>query len=422
MSLGDLMKRTLLLTLLVAGSAALVIYFFHDDFHQTFLPGLGISPSVGDGIGVFLIVMLAFLAQRALSLAFYRDLQFGLAGPDPVLAGKLNDAEAMNAEIARELQSVRQYNEVLRQQLAHISQETEQAAFDITERLQAIDVVVTRLDSFVTDTAGRSSQIVNLSEHNISENAQLISRMEIYIRERMDEVSQDRQRIEAIAKEAEELGQLVTLIKQISGQTDLLALNAAIEAAHAGEAGRGFAVVADEVRKLSTATDAAVGKINDGIHAISSSIRQQFQEKISHSKIDEERLALGQFSTQLSSLGAGYQSLLEQDMHVLETVRGASSELAGMFMEALASVQFQDITRQQIEQVQQALIRLDEHCEHLSARILAARDQDFHYTPLDERLEALYASYVMASQRTTHRETLQDGGPRETDSAKIELF
>ncbi|WP_345792177.1 methyl-accepting chemotaxis protein [Thauera sp. JM12B12] len=159
--------------------------------------------------------------------------------------------------------------------------------------------------------------------------------------------------VDELGNQSDRVAEVVSLIKDIAGQTNLLALNAAIEAARAGEQGRGFAVVADEVRKLAERTSAATEEISGMIDDIQASKTQ----------------ALANIESAVARVGKGTELAAEAGASIARITEDAC-RVEQVFGAIASSLVEQSTAARQIAAAVESVASLADETEH-SARVVA---------------------------------------------------
>lgn len=244
--------------------------------------------------------------------------------------------------------------------------ETDIAAFQIIEQAQGIDQSMDNLiNNKLKNLHNYSDEVAVETKTTMADNERSVSDLRFYIDKRLDDIKQEQQDAEALTEKISFMAAFIQIIKDIADQTNLLALNAKIEAARAGEHGRGFAVVAGAVRDLSDQSEKAVSQIEETIVTVTETIQIQIDKKMNKAALKTETDMLTRLELQLNALSDSYRLIDHLNNQILESVGFSANEVSEKILQLLASIQFQDITRQQMEQVQKTQGQIDNYINNV---------------------------------------------------------
>ena len=186
--------------------------------------------------------------------------------------------------------------------------EIDEGARRVTSTVAQSRLIAATVADAAVETSTSTSSIATATEEmnlSLSEVSAQVLETSRFAARAVDRVGQTDEIVGLLARDAAEIGEVVSMVQSIAKKVNLLALNATIEASRAGEAGRGFAVVASEVKSLAQQTAAATAQIGERVGSI---------QRISQSAVEAIN-EIGSVIGEMGMLSARVASAVEQQSH-----------------------------------------------------------------------------------------------------------
>jgi twitching motility protein PilJ len=230
-----------------------------------------------------------------------------------------------------------------------LAQGSASQAEQILDSAAALDEMALSIQQ-VSENASLSSTVASQSL-NSAKNGALAVQNTIQVISRMgNKVQETENHIKSLEQHSQDIGEIVSLISDISDRTSILAINASIEASLAGDAGHGFAIVAHEVERLAIRASEATKQIHNlvdtmqdkAIKAMIAMEESTFEVSRGSNVADEAGQALREIETVSSRLADLIQSIsmsATQQARGSENLSQAMSEIANITKKTASETQ-----------------------------------------------------------------------------------
>ncbi|KAA5599913.1 methyl-accepting chemotaxis protein [Blastochloris sulfoviridis] len=331
-------------------------------------------------------------------------------------AGDRTPAPAAAPLIAARIEELVPFFALTDAQLRSIVEQTGDAAIGILEQLRNLDGQIVAMKAKSAASHDRGNRI---SAEGLSTDHKVVALIRNYMRARSEEIAAERVHLGRVIEQMNSLKNLTHSLDQIGSATNILSLNATIEAERAGALGAGFKVVASEIRALSQKSRAAVQEANTAIAATQSVIESTLLGAATDQRRKAEAEQIEQVLSALDAVSQSYSAIVAEHDTLMAEMDAEHAAIACSVLDTYGRIQFQDVVRQQVEALIDALTSLRSVLDSFAQSLVG--DERVDLTCGQALIERLQSRYVSNVQRTTHAVALGEAS-RSDDAKAIELF
>ena len=270
-------------------------------------------------------IQLASKSQREVSDSIEKLLDFSTENVTSLLEMKAT-AEEMSSQTQRLFRSTEDsYSVVLEmsqssKSISAHSGRALSAVEDTSSSIEEIGISVREVEAHAIDSSTIADKVKEItSGEGMMSVVNAVEGME----QISEQVQKSAEIIQRLGAKSVDIEKVISVIRDVTEQTNLLSLNAAILAAQAGEYGKSFSVVADEIRALSERTTSSTREISGIVKTIQKDIKDAVYS------VDNAKLKVDDGNTLVVKVGEALGQILNaaiQSSDMTKAIERATGE------------------------------------------------------------------------------------------------